>query len=441
MVTVPGRDSRGALGIWMNGQQVGVWDQGRGSGSLQYARAWMQSPQGRPLSLSLPFLPDGGLHRGAAVANYFENLLPDSDQIRRRIGQRVRAKSTRAFDLLWELGRDCAGAVQLVPEGKAPDDAERIDCVALTEHDVAQVLRGVTSVAAFGQEGGEGFRLSLAGAQEKTALLWHEGRWCRALKATPTTHLFKLPLGLVGHMQADFASSVENEWLCSELLHAFGLSIARTRIGVFEDQKALIVERFDRQPSADGRWWIRRPQEDLCQALGLPPERKYESDGGPGVLAVMDLLGRSEQPEQDRQAFFASQLLFWLLAAIDGHAKNFSLFIGARGSFRLTPLYDVMSAHPALGRGKNQLDPRAAKMAMAVVAANKHYALTEIQPRHWGEMARRCGIEIDAVLGHVLPNVPTVVETVSRSLPDKFPASVSEPIFKGLLATARKLAA
>lgn len=429
------------LDLWMNGERVGAWAQRGDSHVLTYDSSWSASPDGRPLSLSLPLLPAGGVHRGAAVSAYFENLLPDSSQIRRRLRERFSARSTAAFDLLAEIGRDCVGAVQLLPAGADPGDVRRIDAEPLNEHGVAQQLRGVATVAGLGQRADAGFRISLAGAQEKTALLRHEGAWCLPQGSTPTTHLFKLPLGRVGAMQADFSSSVENEWLCSEIVRAFGLAIARAEMGRFEDQKVLLVERFDRRLAPGGRWWLRLPQEDLCQAHGLSPEARYEVDGGPGVPAIMQLLSASESADSDRHAFFKAQMLFWLLAATDGHAKNFSLHLGPRGSFRMTPLYDVMSVYPVLGRGRNQIDAHQASMAMAVVSKNRHYALHEIQPRHWLEMGRRCGVDARAIAGELCAQVPAAIAAVSAMLPTDFPAAVSEPIFAGLAKAASGLIA
>lgn len=425
----------------MNGERVGAWTQRGDSHVLTYDSSWSASPDGRPLSLSLPLLPVGGVHRGAAVSAYFENLLPDSSQIRRRLRERFSARSTAAFDLLAEIGRDCVGAVQLLPAGADPGDVRRIDAEPLNEQGVAQQLRGVATVAGLGQRADAGFRISLAGAQEKTALLRHEGAWCLPRGSTPTTHLFKLPLGRVGAMQADFSSSVENEWLCSEIVRAFGLAIARAEMGRFEDQKALLVERFDRRLAPGGRWWLRLPQEDLCQAHGLSPEARYEVDGGPGVPAVMQLLSASESADSDRHAFFKAQMLFWLLAATDGHAKNFSLHLGPRGSFRMTPLYDVMSVYPVLGRGRNQIDAHQASLAMAVVSKNRHYALHDIQPRHWLEMGRRCGVDAHAIAGELCAQAPAAIAAVSAMLPTDFPDAVSEPIFAGLAKAASGLIA
>jgi serine/threonine-protein kinase HipA len=433
------RRSRNALDLWMNGARVGIWDQRDDVQTLTYDTSWTRSPQGRPLSLSLPLLPDGESHRGPTVAAYFENLLPDSTLIRGRIRERVRARSSSAFDLLAEIGRDCAGAVQILPQDDEPPTVRAIDAEPLDEHGVAQLLRGVSTVAAVGLRPDAGFRISLAGAQEKTALLWHEESWCLPRGATPTTHLFKLPLGLVGHLRADFSSSVENEWLCSEIVRGFGLKVAKTQVLTFEDQKALVVERFDRAIAPAGDWWLRLPQEDMCQASGLPPDKKYENDGGPGVPALMELLANSETPELDRRDFFRAQLVFWLLAAIDGHAKNFSLFIGPRGAFTMTPLYDIMSAYPAMGRGPNQLDPKQARLAMAVVSKNKHYLLSEIQPRHWREMGKRCGIDAEALVAETVDQVPAVLAAAAKALPSGFPAFVSDRIFAGLQRAADRI--
>lgn len=426
------RRRRNALDLWMNGEYVGAWDQRDDVQTLSYDASWSTSSQGRPLSLSLPLLPEGEAHRGAVVAAYFENLLPDSTLIRGRIRERVHARSTSAFDLLEEIGRDCAGAVQVLPGDQAPPTVRAIVAEPLDEHGIAQLLRGVPTLSAVGLRTDAGFRISLAGAQEKTALLRHAGEWCLPRGATPTTHLFKLPLGLVGHMRADFSSSVENEWLCSEIARGFGLKVAKTEVLMFEDQKALIVERFDRQLSPGGDWWMRLPQEDMCQANGLPPGKKYENDGGPGVPGLMQLLANSETPELDRGDFFRAQLVFWMLAATDGHAKNFSLFIGPRGSFTMTPLYDIMSAYPVMGCGPDQLDPMHASLAMAVVSKNRHYLLSEIQPRHWLQMGKRCGIDAEALVAETVALVPKVLAAAAEALPPGFPAFVSEPIFTGL---------
>jgi serine/threonine-protein kinase HipA len=431
--------SKSALIVWTNGQRVGTWDQRGQTSTFTYERAWVESSLGRPLSLSLPLLPDSGVHRGAAVEAFFENLLPDNQAIRRRIRQRVGARSTTAFDLLTEIGRDCAGAVQIVPIGFDPGPVNRIDADVLDETTIAEMLRSVTVSGGLNQRASGDFRISIAGAQEKTAFLRHEGNWCRPKGATPTTHIFKLPLGKVGNMQADLSTSVENEWLCREIVAAFGLEIAPAEIATFEDQKVLVVERFDRKLSNDGTWWIRIPQEDMCQVFGLSPDQKYESDGGPGVVEIMDLLSRSTEADADRRAFFKAQLVFWLLAAPDGHAKNFSIFLNAGGTYQSTPLYDVMSAYPVIGRGNNQIDPYKVKLAMAVVSKSKHYRMRRLLPRQWEAMAKDCGVDGRQILEEVATEFPRVVESVSRQIPAEFPDSVASPILDGLTQAGTRL--
>jgi serine/threonine-protein kinase HipA len=283
--------------------------------------------------------------------------------------------------------------------------------------------------------------VALAGAQEKTALLWHEGQWHHPTGATPTTHIFKLPLGRVGNMQADLSTSVENEWLCAQIVREFGLPVAECEIGDFEDQHVLIVKRFDRKLSGNGSWWLRLPQEDMCQATGTPPDQRYESDGGPGIADICSLLLGSRQAQADRRTFFKAQVVFWMLCAIDGHGKNFSLFIEPHGRYTLTPLYDVMSAYPILGKGANQLAPQKARMAMAVTGKNRHYKWMEIQPRHWLTTAASVGLQstVREDIHTLVSQAPRVVNSISERLPAGFPEYVAEPIFEGLLELANRL--
>jgi len=437
-----------ALDIWMNGVPVGRWERSRaGVDRLIYERAWMDAPEGRPLSLSLPWT--GVDAKGQvialatpAVGDYFENLLPDNDRILRRLRERYGAASTSAFDMLATIGRDCAGAVQLVPAGQEPGDVRRIDAEPIDDAAVAQLLRDTTVSGPLGRREDDAFRLSIAGAQEKAALLKHEGRWCIPRHATPSTHIFKLPLGVVGNMRADMRDSVENEWLCMEIVREFGLPVAKVEIGLFDDQKALVVERFDRTLSRDRQWWLRLPQEDFCQALGVSPIRKYEADGGPGIQPIMERLRGSENAADDRAVFFKSQMLFWLMAATDGHAKNFSLHVLPRGAYRMTPLYDILSAYPIMGKKANQLDSRKAKLAMAVVDRNRHYDLYGIHRWHWVAMGEKLGLpDVSMWIEDIIAQTPLALDRIATRLPQGFPEPVFKAIRDGMLGAARRLEA
>lgn len=441
-----GRKShRQQLNVWMNGLLVGEWTLAHGEEIFAYHASWLNHPQTRPLSLSLPFLPNNAAHRGAVVNAYFDNLLPDSDIIRRRLAQHHRLSNSAPFTLLAALGRDCVGALQLLPEDETPQNLQCIIGEPLDDAAIAALLQQTVQPGLPGQRNSDAdLRLSIAGAQEKTALLQHAGRWQRPLGSTPTTHIFKLPLGLVGGMQADMRSSVENEWLCAQLVAAFGLPVARCDIAHFEAQKVLVVERFDRRLSSDGRWLMRLPQEDLCQATATPPYLKYQADGGPGIARILDILAGSENSETDRRQFFKAQVVFWLLAATDGHAKNFSLFHLPGGRYRATPLYDILSAHPVIGHGAGKVAPQKAKLAMAVRGQSNHYLIERIQPRHWLAQARSSGLTeawADELLNELADNTGEILQKIEGELPPDFPADVAETIFHGIRRQREKLTA
>jgi serine/threonine-protein kinase HipA len=425
----------------MNGRRVGAWSQARGSSSFQYDPAWTAAADRRRLSLSLDFSPDNTPHKGTVVDDYFDNLLPDSGPIRKRLQSRFGAESQDAFSLLKAIGRDCVGAVQLLPEGEQPVDVEKVKREELDETGVEKAIAATLSDGRLLGNADEGeFRISIAGAQEKTALLRYDDKWCRPLGTTPTTHILKLPLGLVGNLQADMKDSVENEWLCLQLMAAFGLNAAKAEMARFGRFKVLVVERFDRVWQGT-RWIARRPQEDFCQALGLPSVRKYEKGGGPGMKAILDVLAFSETAAQDRRAFVKGQLLFWLMAATDGHAKNFSLFHQAGGTYRMTPYYDVLSAWPIIGHGPNQLAWQKAALAMAVRSKNVHWKLKDIQPRHWKGVAREAGLrDADGLIDEVIAQVPAALKKTGDALPRGFPGRISEKIFAGIEQQAKVLA-
>ena len=411
---------------------------------LRYEDSWLTSPSARPLSLSLP-LPLVGNEplKGDRVEHFFENLLPDSGAIRKRLAKRYSSGSEDTFDLLAAIGRDCVGAVQLLPVDEPPTGFDRIEGEVLNDEAVAAVLRSTVSTAHFAhREQDQDFRISIAGAQEKTALLRHGEKWMRPVGATPTTHIIKLPLGLVGNMQADMRTSVYNEWLCLKFMEALGFDVAKADIVTFADHTpVLVVERFDRKMHSSGTWILRLPQEDFCQALGVGPAQKYEADGGPGVERLAQVLSGSQNARADLRTLLASQVAFWLLAATDGHAKNFSIRLQAGGTYSLTPLYDVLSAWPIIGKGKNQLAWRNAKLAMAVSSKNRHYALATIMRRHFNATAMKCGWGENAedIISELLNRVELAIAGVTRQMPVDFPLDVAESIFEGVRRQAQRL--
>jgi len=436
------RAKRCSLSIWMNGQLLGTWTRtARGGQEFAYAAEWLQSAAARPLSLSMPLRPPGEPYKDERVTNFFDNLLPDNESIRLRMQRKFRTDSTEPFSLLAETGRDCAGAIQLLPEGAIPANVQQIQRKPLNAQEVEKLLDDTLAAPMGQQDPDDEFRISIAGAQEKTALLWYEGGWNKPLGSTPTTHIFKLPLGKLPQ-GIDLTTSVENEWLCAQILGAYDVDVAHCEIQQFGRYKVLSVERFDRRYSDDGKWLVRLPQEDLCQATRTPPAWKYEADGGPGIQQIMQLLLGSNNAHEDRLEFLRTLVVFWLLCAIDGHAKNFSIFLLPGGGYRLTPRYDILSAYPILGGGAGQYHARRVKMAMALTGEkNRHYHWATIHYTHWLETARLCGMQenIRRIINEVLARTPSALAEVEKKLPADFSPEVADRIFKGVRNAAQTL--
>lgn len=431
-----------ALRAWMNGELVGTWSVDRDVHTFRYDPPWLKSPRRRSLSLSIPLNSTLEV-RGEVVRNYFDNLLPDSDRIRARLGNRFRLKDIKTFELLEAIGRDCVGAVQLLPEGAAPEGWNAVNCEPLNEDQLAELLHAVPSEdAPQGMRDEDLFRISLAGAQEKTALTFRNGAWCRPHGATPTTHILKLPLGLIGgSRRVDASDSVQNEWLCAQIAGALGLLVAPTSMATFGNQTVLAVERFDRAWMDGGAWIARLPQEDFCQAMGLPSDRKYEQHGGPGMLKCLQLLQGGRSPD-DGTRFLLAQLAFFLLAATDGHAKNFSLHLQRGDAYEMTPLYDIISMWPYFGNGPNQFQPRKAGLAMAIRSRNTHYVLHTIEARHWHRLAmKNGGIEVWNAMLDMVQSVDAVLEEVESLLPADFPPWTWEAISHGMRSEAQRFLA
>lgn len=424
------------LNVFLNGRLVGqLRRESSGAIDFQYDQRWLSWEHTFPVSLSLPLREDR--YAGDPVIAVFDNLLPDNEDMRRRLAARNHADGIDPYSLLAAIGRDCVGALQFLPEGREPGPAGEVAGEPIDDAGIAARLANLES-APLGIGEDEDFRISLAGAQEKTALLYWNERWHIPHGSTATTHILKPQIG--ERDGRDLTQSVENEYLCMQIVGALGLPVANTRIADFGDQRALVIERFDRQWTKDRRL-LRVPQEDCCQALSIPPTRKYESDGGPGIAAILEFLKGSNEPANDQCLFMKAQIAFWLIAATDGHAKNFSVFLYPGGGFKLTPLYDVMSTQPLFGRG--QLRRNQMRLAMAV-GDNRHYRLHEIAPRHFAQTAAVAGMpkaKVEGILGELADALPKAIDKVSASLPASFPASVRDTIVEGAYQRLRAVAA
>lgn len=416
------------LRVLLNGRDVGLLSRASsGAIDFQYAREWLEWENAIPVSLSLPLREDRYI--GAPVIAVFENLLPDNKQIRDRVAARVHASGTDAFSLLSKIGHDCVGALQFIAGDADVGKAGGIDGTPISDEEIAAKLKDLKATP-LGLDDNEAFRISIAGAQEKTALLLANGKWFTPNGTTATTHILKPQIGQI-QGGIDLTDSVENEYLCLKLCEALGLNVAKADIVDFAGTKALSVERFDRTWTRDGRL-LRLPQEDMCQALSVPPNLKYQADGGPDNQAIMNLLKGSDKPTEDQAAYLKAQIVFWLLGATDGHAKNFSVFLNPGQSFRMTPIYDVLTAQPSADAG--QVPIKKFKLAMSVGDHN-HYRIDEVTPRHFIQTADRCNFDSRIVAGELeslLETARTKVLACYGELPGQFPNMLLDSTLKGI---------
>jgi len=435
-----GRPSRQrALDVWMNGQRVGRWSINvQGGHAFAYDAQWPASPHARPLSLSLPLGPRP--LRGERVAAFFDNLLPTAALPRQRLQSWFGAASSHSFDLLAAAGSDCVGAVQLVGPGIEPGDPRRVDGEPLSERELVRLLDACAEVP--GTTPTRRARLPhvvLAGARAKTALLRHGGHWCLPRGATPSTHILKLPLGAAAGGAPAISTSLENEWLCAELLRAFGFEVAASTIEAFGPHKVLLIERIDRRWLDEG-WWARLPLEDLCQATATPPQRCAERDGGCGVRRMLDLLRASERAANDRERLLAALVAMWLLAVPDVSGRRLAIRLHSGGRFALAPLWGAISAWPVLGRTPSAASLKRLPWTLSPIGDPlTHHEITR---QHWLQAARRhaVGAGFEGVLSGLAHWADRAIGSVVAHLPVGFPPSVSGPVFDGLRRGAQLLA-
>lgn len=370
--------------------------------AFAYDEDYRRRPETTPLSLSLP--KQVREHAGARLEAWLWGLLPDNDAVLRRWGRDFHVSASSPFALLaTQVGEDCAGAVRFVAPDRLDQLLDRPGEIAwLTEEDVAERLRDLRADATAWLGRAFTGQFSLAGAQAKTALLERDGRWGVPSGATPTTHILKPAVaGLDDH---DL-----NEHLCLDAARRAGLIAARTRIARFAGETAVVVNRYDRIAHDET---IRRVhQEDLCQALGVPPARKYQNEGGPGPSQIVRLLRAAMRPAaaEDAVRRFADALVWnWLVAGTDAHAKNYSLLL-AGPEARLAPLYDVASALPY---GVHER-----KLRLAMKLGGDYRLHPDRNP--WPKAARELGVDATTL-------VDRVRELAARA-PDAFADAIAAP--------------
>lgn len=379
--------------------------------SFVYADEPRSARHAVPLSLSLPLARRE--HGHDAVDAFLWGLLPDNENVLARWGREFHVSSRNPFALLAHVGEDCAGAVQIVPPERLDEIAGpgpvRVDWLGHLE--IAERLHALRNDETAWSRADDGGRFSLAGAQPKVAMFYDGKRWGIPIGRTPTTHILKPPTGA-------FDGQIENEHFCLQLARKLGMPTAISKIVRFESETAIVLERYDRMrmPSETGRAALgkaqpvlRLHQEDMCQALAVRPQAKYQNEGGPSPERIADLLrDHSDEPRQDLHTFLDALLFNWLIGGSDAHAKNYSLLHGAGGHVRLAPLYDVASALPYPSLNTPRL-----KLAMEL---GGHYRLREIGAPELSKLATNMKVSHEAALeraGEMCARMPKATREIA----------------------------
>jgi serine/threonine-protein kinase HipA len=387
------------LRVLIDETEIGSLFQEKG-GQLRfvYDSEWRNRVDAIPLSLSMPLTGSEFGHK--TVTPFLWNLLPDREATLRQIADEHGISARNPFALVGARGEDLQGAVQIVPSERIPHLRKRERIVRVSEaqlHDVLLNRMRATGATHVGEDSGF---FSLAGAQPKMAVCLINGRWYEQRGYTPSTHILKPAM-------PDLKEQVENEHFCLKLGEAVGLPMVRSGVRTIGDLKVLLIERYDRVRiqghkrlalTAAGGRVHRLHQEDMCSALSVHPEKKYQHLGGPGIKAVMQLLAGSGAPEIDRERFMRACAFNYVIAGIDAHAKNFSVLIEGGGRFRLARFYDVISALPYDMKTYSRL-------AMSVHGERRY---TAIYPTHWEKLAAECRYDKAAAVEHVREYVAAI---------------------------------
>lgn len=391
------------LDVYMHGNIAGILER-RSQARLRftYHDDWVSQGHS-PLSLSLPVRSRPFDH--SECAPFFEGLLPEGDFLK-AIARTLHVSATNPFQLLSELGGECAGAISVAPAGAPRPGQDPRPPRWLNDKELGALLADLPQrplIAAIDEVEDGGFRLSLAGAQDKVGVLVKGDEVGLSHGMPPTTAILKAPIPHV-------SESVVNEAFCMSLAARVDLEVAAAHPRVADSSEYLLVHRYDRGDEApDGRIH----QEDFCQALGLVPAVKYEREGGPTVADCAALIRRHcSAPARDITAFLDALLFNFVIANHDAHSKNYSLLLDGPGAIRLAPLYDLIST--AVFQGSDR------KLAMRYGGENRPAYL---RGRHLDRLAADLGVKPALVRRRAIAmreRTEAALEEARRSLPAEF---------------------
>jgi len=403
-----------ALDVYLRNRLVGrLWLDARRRFVFLYEGEWVMDPKATPLSLSLPLEKEPFTDDSARP--FFANLLPEGE-IRRLIAQRFGLSEKNDFALLEQIGGECAGAVSLLLHGEFPAESRNYE--ELAEEELHRIITELPRRPLLAGE--KGIRLSLAGAQNKLPVFMEGDKVFIAGGNSPSTHILKPPI-------PGFEGTVENEAFCMTLAGRVGLPVPAVFIRKQLDT-LLVVERYDRKMDP-GSGILRLHQEDFCQALGILPDQKYESEGGPKLSQCFLLLrDNSTRPAADQRSLLSWVIFNALIGNADAHAKNLAILYAERGP-RLAPFYDLLctQVYPDL----------AEKYAMKIGGENRPDWL---QLRHWERLADELSLKKRFVLDMIQRMTGMIVIEAEKLAEDFQREQGAKAIIEVILALIRKRA-
>lgn len=365
---------------------------------FEYDAGYVSNPRAIPLSYSMPLTQR--IHKDPVVRNFLWGLFPDNEYVIREWARELQVTASHPYDLAVGIGHDFAGAIYFGNPSKTESGLRHLgkrELIKLLDELVKNPARTRVDIS-------QG-RFSLAGAQSKTALRKVGKKWYLPTGLEPTTHILK-PM-LKTHPD-DYAY---NEHYCHSLAARTGIKVAQSQVELIGEHTVFVSVRYDRFALPDGKY-IRLHQEDICQALGIHPSEKYESDGGPGIAAIMQLLLSAKDGRIARERFIDAILFNYLIMGTDAHAKNYSLIYGRDGDFTLAPLYDLSSYLPYVSQRKDM------RLAMRI---GKDYKDQSILKSNFIQLCKQCNYpesrlftQANAMIEKIQVEVPKLKPDLSK---------------------------
>lgn len=392
------------LNVYLNNDFVGILSKDDNGGiCFQYNKNAKHS-----LSLTLPIREEIYLNKDCK--GFFNGLLPESDYVRIAIGKKYGINPKNDFSLFSAIGYDCAGAVAFFEDKpKNLKEYYEIKGNVLSKAELEKYIKELPKKPlALGSDK----RLSLAGAQDKTAVVMIDDKIAIPENNVPSTHILKPTIN-------GLKETIENEYLCLKVAEKLGIQIPNIQIGQVNDTQYLLIKRYDREVNNDK---IKRiHQEDFCQASNIPSAYKYQAEGGVDFKRCIDILKRTTRPAVSIKQFVELMIFNYLIGNNDAHGKNFSILHYDNDQIAFAPAYDILctSIYPELS----------SKMAMKI---GGYYERDKIYPRHFERMAKDIGIsytQVKKILINQCEILPDVVTEVSQM----FENTIGKEIFKTVL--------